>query len=411
MYKISKIILLIICFLTSCNFNNTENNVKEQKVQGQVFFNNHPVEGVEIVLVKVEEITEDWGTSIRKEWLYNFMKDVVTDENGVFILESEDLINRKQFEVHLDDYLYEGFAPFVFNFNNNNIEIRAYKTDLEVVSIHNNQYLQDQSPFIEWKPYNNASYYTFELNEQNRKIHNNVKKIYNTTFKYDELLVYDNWYEIKIEAFTVNDIKIAQNVTNFYIGDPLIPNAFQGLVSWNNKGEEGISLSVLDDSNTVIKTITDKNGFYVLTQGDFTHGKRYRISVENNGEFVDEHHDLDDYVTFYSDGSKLNFEIVKKLEIEYPQNYSILSETNPTFKWEKIDDVTNYHVVLCKNRDDNYQSYSSTDAVFYLKDININTYKHNENLEIGKKYTLIIWGKNEDYNTIVENYLYFEILK
>lgn len=406
------ILILLPIVLLSCKISSIE---KSQNVQGFVYFNKQPVEGLKLVLVKVEES----DNIVSKEWLhydknFNRLDDILTNKDGFFDFESEYLKSGQKFELHVYDTLYEGFIPFTFNYSNNDLVIEAFKNDLKIINLHQSQHIQDLTPYFEWEPYKEASYYTLSLSNYSMKYSVIVPKtkLLNTSFQCNEILKFESHYSVEIDAYTESNTKLAENHLSFYIGEPLVNNSFQGYVKWNNKPLEDVTLYVYDEDNLKIKTTTNSNGYYILTGGNFIHEKRYNIRILNDGSYADSHYDLDKFVAFYSDGNTCNFEIVKKIQIDYPINNSVINDTNPTFKWENLDGIKEYDIVLCKNlNDDGYESYSTINSEFYIQDLQSNTYKHNQVLERGKKYRLLIWGRNEDYQTVVESDSYFEVSK
>lgn len=400
--------IISIAFFVSCNLNNSEKGM----ITGYVHYNGTPIEGLRVELFKNETKVVNGETSIWTSPVYAndtaLIKGVsvhgITDKNGRFTIDSKYLSNKYSYELWGNGPIYYGQVEFIDRISN--IEIKVYKTDINFEIPHETRYSLDTTPLFTWKKYPGAAYYSFFMGSvYSEDYYIEESKLFEPEFQLANELDFNNEYGINIKAYSNKGELLANIGRSFILKKPLIKNSFQGKVTWNNLPLEGITVTARDEEGNNIESVTDENGKYLISGGNFIHGNHYKIRVINSGLFLDR--ELDYYINFDTSGSDWDFKVVRTdLSIRYPLERTVISESNPTFRWDDYEGVDHYSVTLRGNR---YEIEDVEGASKFNADlVENNYYRHNEKL-MPNKYSLIINGYNKDFDLVLKTEIFFQI--
>lgn len=407
------LIVLFILKLLGCNLNNSKLN----EINGYVHYNGSPIEGlrVELNLVETTILNGKTTTYISPVWeddsetYYGETVHGITDNNGKFIIDTKYLDKKNTYKLIVQESSYYGEVEISRNYTN--LELLVFKTDIIFNIPHEVKYSNDTKPVFSWENYPNADYYSLYISGNFDDKHSvlHEKKILNTDYHVPRDLSFNTLYMIRVEAYSSNSDLLAMSIYPFSLQEPLIRNSFQGKVTWADKPLKDIKVLVTDDDFNHYEAVTDSNGKYIITSDNFINDIFYNIKVVNDGSFYDD--DLEHNIRYKSLGTEINFNVIKNdLDVFFPIENSIITNSKPIFQWKDYDEVDYYSIILCGNISDkeNSESYSTLESEFYIDELKDNFYVHNNKLP-NNQYRLLIHGYDEFSEMILTREIYFEI--
>lgn len=182
-------------------------------VQGKVFFNEKPVEGVEVKLCETFSTFSGCGGE-------TFTSK--TDANGEYLIANVAPRDYQGLIVRVFDTKSYVFASNRFGISASKYKIEPdttffapstnlFKSDLKVTSPKPKSKVDAKTLEISWEPYEGAAYYKLGMYAQETSSESPYvnEKIEGTSLKADKPIK-NGEYRIKIDAFNANDIKLAE---------------------------------------------------------------------------------------------------------------------------------------------------------------------------------------------------------
>jgi hypothetical protein len=207
---------------TSNDFVESESGTEKDKpasgkanVQGKVLYNEKPVEGIEVKLcstfsqyiggcggetftTKTDANGEYFFANVTPKIYEGLLVRVFTTKSYVFATKGFGIASAK-YKIDTDKTF---FAP----------ETNLFKSDLKVQNPKSNAKADAKAVEIKWDVYPDAAYYKLNLSPKEYNYDSSISsdKIEGTSYKVEKALV-NGEYSLKVTAYSVNDVKLADS--------------------------------------------------------------------------------------------------------------------------------------------------------------------------------------------------------